>query len=102
MLVYGYCGERDYDAARNIYNRTINEGNESERRLAGVMLRDVVKDKRTGQGGGFLDALATAAPIITGAINQATADLARQPRSEERRVGKECVSTCRTRWSPYT
>src|SRR3546814_9393934 len=24
-----------------------------------------------------------------------------QSRSEERRVGKECVSTCRSRWSPY-
>src|SRR3546814_1779048 len=24
-----------------------------------------------------------------------------QCRSEERRVGKECVSTCRSRWSPY-
>src|SRR3546814_21187868 len=23
------------------------------------------------------------------------------PRSEERRVGKECVSTCRSRWQPY-
>src|SRR3546814_20138112 len=23
-------------------------------------------------------------------------------RSEERSVGKECVSTCRSRWSPYT
>src|SRR3546814_6894305 len=29
-------------------------------------------------------------------------DLARlRARSEERRVGKECVSTCRSRWSPY-
>src|SRR3546814_4969768 len=27
--------------------------------------------------------------------------LRRRPRSEERRVGKECVSTCRSRWSPY-
>src|SRR3546814_14006457 len=26
---------------------------------------------------------------------------ARLWRSEERRVGKECVSTCRSRWSPY-
>src|SRR3546814_6191162 len=26
---------------------------------------------------------------------------ARGERSEERRVGKECVSTCRSRWSPY-
>src|SRR3546814_275676 len=25
----------------------------------------------------------------------------RKYRSEERRVGKECVSTCRSRWSPY-
>src|SRR3546814_13089281 len=25
----------------------------------------------------------------------------RTVRSEERRVGKECVSTCRSRWSPY-
>src|SRR3546814_6645071 len=25
----------------------------------------------------------------------------RARRSEERRVGKECVSTCRSRWSPY-
>src|SRR3546814_14972378 len=38
---------------------------------------------------------------------EAAADVARflRPadlkRSEERRVGKECVSTCRTRWSPY-
>src|SRR3546814_13724957 len=28
-------------------------------------------------------------------------DLQPQARSEERRVGKECVSTCRSRWSPY-
>src|SRR3546814_20750221 len=29
-------------------------------------------------------------------------DAGRLPnRSEERRVGKECVSTCRSRWSPY-
>src|SRR3546814_3837436 len=26
---------------------------------------------------------------------------ARRSRSVERRVGKECVSTCRSRWSPY-
>src|SRR3546814_15357516 len=27
--------------------------------------------------------------------------LGRRKRSEERRVGKECVSTCRSRWSPF-
>src|SRR3546814_14491122 len=30
-----------------------------------------------------------------------SADGNRAGRSEERRVGKECVSTCRSRWSPY-
>src|SRR3546814_17821415 len=34
-----------------------------------------------------------------GAIAEVEALLAR--RSEERRVGKECVRTCRSRWSPY-
>src|SRR3546814_4228938 len=28
-------------------------------------------------------------------------DIGLDPRSEERRVGKECVSTCSSRWSPY-
>src|SRR3546814_1016850 len=28
-------------------------------------------------------------------------ELQAKGRSEERRVGKECVSTCRSRWSPY-
>src|SRR3546814_3616930 len=28
-------------------------------------------------------------------------ELGPEHRSEERRLGKECVSTCRSRWSPY-
>src|SRR3546814_6834502 len=38
-----------------------------------------------------------------GRTGDAQAVAARIPegRSEERRVGKECVSTCRSRWSPY-
>src|SRR3546814_14488912 len=40
-----------------------------------------------------------AAPVIEAAHHGAAAKLAL--RSEERRVGKEGVSTCRSRWSPY-
>src|SRR3546814_21072710 len=29
------------------------------------------------------------------------AEMKQSMRSEERRVGKECVRTCRSRWSPY-
>src|SRR3546814_15829282 len=35
------------------------------------------------------------------AVEVAEAFNAHVARSEERRVGKECVSTCRSRWSPY-
>src|SRR3546814_3566116 len=42
------------------------------------------------------DALLLAAGELVGEV----AHLLGQ-RSEERRVGKECVSTCRSRWSPY-
>src|SRR3546814_14568259 len=38
--------------------------------------------------------------IIEFAADRQTMSELRQ-RSEERRVGKECVSTCRSRWSPY-
>src|SRR3546814_20366545 len=34
-------------------------------------------------------------------VAQARRRIASSRRSEERRVGKECVSTCRSRWSPY-
>src|SRR3546814_15487545 len=42
--------------------------------------------------------------LIVGTIIFLTAHLfvALPVRSEERRVGKECVSTCRSRWSLYT
>ena len=37
------------------------------------------------------------------AVRNLVAQLAarRSPRSEERRVGKECTIQCRSRWSPY-
>src|SRR3546814_1453478 len=37
----------------------------------------------------------------TGRMIELFAGRATEVRSEERRVGKECVSTCRSRWSPY-
>src|SRR3546814_1621141 len=46
----------------------------------------VVRGKQPANGGADVDALVQAGVPA---------------RSEERRVGKECVSTCRSRWSPY-
>src|SRR6056297_1021305 len=46
---------------------------------------------------GILDRIGSA---LSGATQGASLVLAPKHRSEERRVGKECVSTCRSRWSP--
>src|SRR3546814_2890814 len=54
-----------------------------------------------GQDDG-IDAGGDAAGIV--ALSESRQDLVGDDgmgRSEERRVGKECVSTCRSRWSPY-
>src|SRR3546814_19459147 len=49
---------------------------------------------------GSLSNLMSAA--LAGLMLSFTAPLAAPARSEERRVGTECVSTCRSWWSPYT
>src|SRR3546814_17644185 len=40
-------------------------------------------------------------PLAVAKLLKAIVDKEKPDRSEERRVGKECVSTCRSRWSPY-
>src|SRR3546814_15900079 len=49
-------------------------------------------------GGVGVMAYAVLLLIVVGALPAAAV---LRSRSEERRVGKECVSTCRSRWSPY-
>src|SRR3546814_11339232 len=52
------------------------------------------------QDAGFESRLAPPAPPLKNVSAPASNDASAFPRSEERRVGKECVSTCRSRWSP--
>src|SRR3546814_8964076 len=49
----------------------------------------------------LLEQLAKAEGEVRLRSEELTKARARSSRSEERRVGKECVSTCRSRWSPY-
>src|SRR3546814_18052348 len=42
-----------------------------------------------------------ASPPLADQLAARSAAFHRAIRSDERRVGKECVSTCRSRWSPY-
>src|SRR3546814_17437086 len=75
-----------------------------------VAHRDIAKGERGVVGDAPLLAIGLAAidAVVEGAIEIAVLDLlipgdlrVEYARSEERRVGKECVSTCRSRWSPY-
>src|SRR3546814_11508536 len=55
--------------------------------LVGSVEQRAVGDAGVGRQRGFVDREAV---VLRG-----------DHRSEERRVGQECVSTCRSRWSPY-
>src|SRR3546814_11907085 len=74
-------------------------GSIAQRPLRGELVR---REETGGLGGGrHGGVVVTSAPcgprIILGSL-----DLSLFARSEERRVGKECVSTCLPRRSPYT
>src|SRR3546814_14775407 len=60
--------------------------------FSGHLEREDLTDQRKKCGWAFVS--------LTGQIIGA-ASFIECGRSEERRVGKECVSTCRSRWSPY-
>src|SRR3546814_13120804 len=83
--------ETEEDNAFEIYRSL-----QGKRAIYGVKI--VRSDRlRTGYGHPAAD---TVASLIQG-TNQVAVAYLRSKRSEERRVGKECVSTCRSRWSPY-
>src|SRR3546814_1846328 len=60
--------------------------------------RQAARPRDRGRGG---PAGAAALQSREGKLRRRRGDGWRAGRSEERRVGKECVMTCRDRWSPY-
>src|SRR3546814_12209305 len=68
---------------------------EYNRAMPGVLKNAIDIASRPWGTNSFAGKPAGVLGISVGAIGTALA------RSEERRVGKECVSTCRSRWSPY-
>src|SRR3546814_17680323 len=70
-------------------------------------VRKEVLDQFAGEGGIACDSPGQMAEnceiVVIVVVNAAQTDavlFGPEGRSEERRVGKECVSTCRSRWSP--
>src|SRR3546814_20174485 len=65
-------------------------------RIRGLMEKTIAETGFTGSFADFLEMLRTDSRFYA----KTPEDLLEKARSEERRVGKECVSTCRSRWSP--
>src|SRR3546814_16654204 len=80
--------------------RTKGEGGPA-RRSAAHAVGDAARHLAAFLRGGDLDPRLVVARFA-GGDHQRVAGLHLGIRSEERRVGNECVSTCRSRWSPYT
>src|SRR3546814_11460304 len=79
-LFLGIDEARHLDPARAIIDRTADQ-------------RELV--------GGRDDRRFILQPVARADLDQFHRVIFQNLRSEERRVGKECVSTCRSRWSPY-
>src|SRR3546814_15913604 len=66
-----------------------------------VRWRNLVGQRFLGLEPGTADALLAEGDEVDRAADVVDLGQLVNQRSEERRVGKECVSTCRSRWSPY-
>src|SRR3546814_13601518 len=76
---------------------------EAQRRMTRLDVEQAILDARTEADNAATLARAANGPAL--AASQEAARIARigyreGKRSEERRGGKECVSTCRSRWTP--
>jgi hypothetical protein len=65
----------------------------------GRQLRSRADSEALGQLGALQKTIAT--EVMAATANSGTVGATLPQRSEERRVGKECAITCRSRWSPY-
>src|SRR3546814_16362935 len=69
-------------------------------RMRGELMQEIA-DARDIFGDGAIDFFGFGEDAGMTELEQPVGEAQRTLRSEERRVGKECVSTCRSRWSPY-
>src|SRR3546814_19368632 len=99
LTVGGVAKTNTIDAANNSLDWLAGAINASGAGVTASIIADegghrLILKGPTGEAGAFtLTADAGADPALSA--------FATGGRSEERRVGKECVRTCRSRWSPY-
>src|SRR3546814_13440238 len=89
------CSSDLYSPSRYWYDQGMSEVEAVIDKIADEL--DDLEDELSLDKWDWIHALET--PILDLLESQDTSKP--EDRSEERRVGKECVSTCRSRWSPY-
>src|SRR3546814_17551297 len=97
VLAHGdrhWLGRRGPKAARHGGDRRAHLGDASY----AVRAADTLRPIRSARRGGCTERRFRAANLH---VSRVGGRYVRPPRSAERRVGKECVSPCRSRWSPY-
>src|SRR3546814_13301533 len=96
--------ERTFDRNADIVGLLLRQGSEFYAELFQVERRDLLVEV-LGKDVDVVLVLAALGPELDlgeNLVGEGRAHHeARMARSEERRVGKECVSTCRSRWSRY-
>ena len=90
---------------KNIAAQMVNFDREQMRRIANNMPEQYDEKPQVQQvaqiiNGVFSQLLATFPASLANRDQNELNEIRRQ-RSEERRVGKECLRLCRSRWSPY-
>src|SRR3546814_17547123 len=91
-----FISSGDHDLAGNIVHLVLARLPDAPEGVKGISLFLVPKYLPDAEGG-----FTVRNGMSVGALEKKMGIHAQPTRSEERRVGKECVSTCRYRWSPY-
>src|SRR3546814_15354113 len=90
--------EDELVAADVVIGAVLVPGASAPKLVSRAMLARMASDRiPSASRWGRHNAVPRAAPLFDHILRSGVAPI----RSEERRVGKECVSTCRSRWSPY-
>src|SRR3546814_2306382 len=92
VLIGAACLIEHYRANPMLQTRWMGSRDLVKFALTGALVRVLTSEQNFG---------ATGLLAATGLVNDQLVTYYAVLRSEERRVGKECVSTCRSRWSPY-